>query len=188
MPPPEIYSAIQADQTVEVVVCTFGPGLESYLSDRWALSLLRHNCDGTEVILDPKVFTDDDVAWTWDFCKYSAAMEYDPWHCVDVPEDCEDCNEDGIAECYGSCQNWYFLSIVDDCAPPGWNIYDLIAYEGAWDKSWEEDTDPETWDAIGIEVENTGDSCLDHGGGCRVARIGASERPALFRILWSVVF
>jgi hypothetical protein len=187
LPAPDIYSAMQTDQTVEVVVRTFGPGLQSYWEND-ALSLLRHNCDGSEVIQDPKVFTDDDVAWTWDFCKYSAAVETDPWHCADFPDDCGDCDGDGIAECYGSCQNWFFLMIVDDCAPPGWNIYELLDYHGSWDESWEEDTDPGTWDATGIEVEDTGDSCLDHGGGCRVVGPGMLERPALFRILRSVVF
>lgn len=86
----------------------------------------------------------------------------EPLYCEDHPEFCADCNGDGSKECMNNsmlpdagdfCYEEFIFQIVDECVDPGPAIYFFIDNDYMFGLM---DTDY-------IEVENSGDVCLDAG-------------------------
>jgi hypothetical protein len=65
-------------------------------------------------------------------------------YCAQEPWDCRDCNEDGVAECWGSCGKRGRIEMVDPCVPVeqgGEADFDYRAEadtgRGSWENEWE---------------------------------------------------
>jgi hypothetical protein len=82
---------------------------------------------------------DDPYCWEWE----------DEGDCYTYPDWCSDCDGDDYAECYGECFAKWFYYLVDQCVPPGYVTYRVVG----------ENVDGS------IEVEDTGDDCLDPDAG-----------------------
>jgi len=154
-------------------VSTFGCGVESYWKST-ALEILRHGEGGDEVVLEPTAFSDGEIDGVEVLCK--EVWESDQGICDDQPEECEDCDEDGVPECYGSCVERYWIGVVDECAPPGYPVYQLLCYSGSGGGTWEDDEAPYDCGVWAARVEDSGDACLDGEGGCGVVGVGRDPR------------
>jgi hypothetical protein len=176
LPSAEIYSMVQTGQNVTLTISSFGSGIESSTSNL-SLGLLRHSGEDTEVVLEPTLFTDEQADEIDIVCIPPSSYEDDPEYCVDYPEECSDCDADGILECPGKCYDRYFVSVDDECAPVGWSVYQLIAYSQTNEGFTSE------LGALPFEVEDSGDSCLDEDENCSVAAIGEPKRHIIIELM-----
>lgn len=89
--------------------------------------------------------------------------------CEQYPECCDDCDGDGTLECEGHCVTFYEHPVTDECVPPGdWIFYGGVGAAGASN-------------GHEIEVEDTGDICLDCA--CRAAGGRGAGNAALLLLL-----
>lgn len=98
------------------------------------------------------------------------------WHhygddCDGEEDLCEDCDGDGVAECWAECIDVYFVHYVDECVYPGQTDYFL--YNG---ENYKDEVDYYT-SSRDLLVEDTGIECdydLDSAEeGCSTSRLGA---------------
>jgi hypothetical protein len=171
---PWVHELNQVGQDVEVTVQVFdesdamlGPEGEQIpvpdLSS--AYTLTRVGIDVSKTLLEDQVFSPKDA---FEVIEYGCVPR-NIWFSGDCPGDwnCEDCDDDGEAECDGFCAVTYRFSVVDDCAAPGDAMYYMRTdYAGP---AWYED---EGLGFTNTVVEDTGDPCLDDDSGCSVSGVG----------------
>ncbi len=148
-PDVKIFQAIQNDQDVTI---RFGYEYTKYQYD-YTLSLFRQQDDTNHVLFDEMNFPEAEA-----IREYSGSC--DMWYCESSDEDfcekepdkCMDCDDDDIPECCGGCVWYYIWTWLDVCVPPG--DTDYILFKPSYGR-----------EELRVEVQNTGDECLDGDGG-----------------------
>lgn len=151
-----IYEAAQSGQDVHLTL-----GL---LHQDSVVSLFREGQDYRKALFKSQDLVDSLVADAYCWHHYGD-------DCNGEDDGCEDCDGDGVAECWDSCIEVYFVHYVDECVYPGLTHYYL--YNG---DNWDDDLDFYT-SARGLLVDDSGIECdYDLDGaeeGCSTSGLGA---------------
>jgi hypothetical protein len=164
--PAWIHALLQKDSNVVVTLAIVENG-EPGLAD--AFTVTRNGPEGTASVTEDEEFQAGDEAWSEGQCRGTV----DPEYCAENPDECLDCDEDGVLECNtegdGWCNNVLFFELTDWCVPPGETTYRLTA--DGWD--WYEKQKS-------IAVEEWEGECsppgADGGGGGGCSASGAGSR------------
>lgn len=142
-----IFAEASADEMCEVEAT---PGIDS------VYTLVRtYPYDGgeDEVVFEDRVFSADEADGTeiCHSCGWSPSET-----CDEEPDLCVDCDGDSVPECPGFCLPAYVFHVNDECVPPSTELVDpaSVFYE-----IYEEDLGH--LGTNGLNVEDTGDECLD---------------------------
>lgn len=168
IPAPEIHKPMQQGQDVVFGIRVYGSYEEENLA-RNHLWLDRVAGAGVEHILEDHVFTIDDAVAIETGCTYTHTEE-ELAECEANPDDCFDCDNDGVPECPSVCRARFTFAVVDDCVPPG-----QAGYELSYVYDFGLEPEPYLADEIAVTVEDSGDPCLDAGESCSVAAIGGDN-------------
>jgi hypothetical protein len=161
--PAKIYELMQDQQDVVITLAIVEGGEPGFNED---YTVTRSGPTGERTVVDDEQFDDADVVDSERRCRGGWNAEE---QCAEVPDECEDCDDDGVLECWvaedGWCETVNYVEVVDRCVPPGETDYELTAEDWGWFD-----------DEESIDVEDTGASCLDDDSGCSVSRVGAEAR------------
>ena len=160
--PPKLFELIQEGQDVAVTLEIVGGG-EPGTGEEY--DLVREGASGEVDVLVGESLDSSDAASSEVRCRGGWDYAED---CAENPDDCLDCDEDGVPECPleydGWCETAYYFEVIDSCVPAGGTTYTLSA--DGW--SFE--------DSESIDVVDSGEECTVPGAGetdgCSVAGVG----------------
>jgi hypothetical protein len=182
---PWVHELNQVGQNVEVTVQVFEDSSTLLGEDQIPMPDLSsaYTLHGSgSVLLSDHVFSPDDAFEITDFqCNV-----WNPWISEECSssELCEDCDDDGVAECDGFCAVAYRFLVVDECAEPGDAMYGIRTPET--ESVWYEN---EGLGFTNTVIEDTGDECLSDCG-CIAAGAGGrmSEEIVAIFVLGIMLF
>jgi hypothetical protein len=162
-PDATIHSLVQEGQDVEILM-----GLIHDPSFPFTITRTRTDYDEEPtVVFEDLSLSEEDADDIVPYCDSQVPPEQ---VCLDNPDECIDCDGDGIIDCYADMcyQRWYFV-LVDKCVmPDNWEYTAIVPSNSP---------NSET-----IEVVDSGDSCLDSNGsddgsngGCNVCWVGGTH-------------
>ncbi|MDP7112787.1 MAG: hypothetical protein QGH45_12525 [Myxococcota bacterium] len=140
-----------------------------------AVDVIRE-LDGDEMNLGELAWSETGALETWVECHP------DGTDCELEPELCNDCDDDGVAECPGWCDHWGTFELLDECVPVAEGETATFTYRLANDQYYfsEEQTaevaqeDPCQFEVIGDDDDDD----TAPTGGCSLGRAGdASQLP-----------
>jgi hypothetical protein len=182
---PWVHELNQVGQDVEVTVQVFEESDTLLGEDEIpvpdlgsAYTLTRSGTDEFETLLEDHVFAAGDAFEVTEF----GCVPRNIWGSDSCPgsEHCEDCDDDGEAECDGLCAVTYRFLVIDECAPPGDALYYIRTPET--ESVWYEN---EGLGFTNTVVEDTGAACLDDSG-CSVSGVGAGSGAGLALFLLGI--
>ncbi len=165
-PLPYIYSLMQHGQDVKVTL--FTPMTRRDYGNKFRITRKQGKVTEPEVIFEKNAFLEEDIEGAEMLCfkensysgeenceKYPDICEED----AGLPDGdifnhffctCEDCDGNGIPDCRGLCERFYFVSVLDECVPPAETTYILDFVPNAWITR-----------EMSIRVEDTQNECLE---------------------------
>lgn len=161
-----IFDAIQNGQDVRLTL--------GILTQENEITLVREGDDYRKVVLkkQPLAAGVDPTPYCWD--NYGNG-------CDDEEEWCDDCDGDGVAECWDTCLQVYFVDHLDECVYPGETTYYLYIEDNL-----ELGEDTYSW-SHWIDVEDTEAQCdydlSEAGGDCSFAGSGPRSSPSVLAAL-----
>jgi len=162
--PPELFALMQQGQDVEVTLEIVGSG-EPGLGEEY--DLVRDGSGGEVDLLVGEQLQAESAVSSEVRCRGGWD---DSEACADNPDECLDCDDDGVPECPleydGWCETVYYFEVVDYCVPAGETTYTFAADGWAFE------------DSLSIDVVDSGEECTVPGGGdgdgCSVVGLGRS--------------
>jgi hypothetical protein len=164
---PGIHGLIQQDQDVivELRLAKQGYGWDACWVEGVTCELVRRGPMGEVTVFDHLVLSPEEMEPS----ELACYGQPSPEACQLEPEQCQDCDGDSVKECYtwgGPCVVLYHHEVTDECVPPGSTEYVLVSAMFSDDEFIQES-------GQSIDVEDTGDSCLDCSG-CSVGGKGVT--------------
>jgi hypothetical protein len=164
---PGIHGLLQQGQdvVVELRLAKQGYGWDACWVEGVTCELVRRGPVGEVTVFDDLVLSPEEMEPS----ELACYGQPSPEACQLEPEQCQDCDGDSIKECYtwgGPCVAVYHHEVTDECVPPGPSEYVLVSAMDSYNDFTGESEQS-------IDVEDTGDSCLDCSG-CSVGGKGVT--------------